>query len=277
MYRPFLLLAATVALAISHGQTYPPLTTPEQAIADQLKHLRSLPDDQWTKSVAAIARQVHDLPASPGKVELVAHLGSLVTEGDAGHDTLQTVADTMAEVLRTYPLDPLYGVLAQLARYEHCEVSLDSPKYRAALAKLESADARRQDLNFTLQDLSGKPWSLKDLRGKVVLVNFWATWCPPCRKEMPDMETLYRRFQPQDLVILAISDEEASKVQPFIAAARYTYPILLDPGRKIHESFQVDGIPKSFLYDRDGKLVAEAIDRRTEHQFLEMLSRAGLK
>ena len=109
----------------------------------------------------------------------------------------------------------------------------------------------------------------------VVLVNFWATWCPPCRKEMPDLEALYKNFQDRGLVILAISDEEASKVTPFLAERNITYPVLLDGG-KIHQLFQVEGIPKSFVYDRDGKLVAQSVDMRTRKQFLEMLALAGL-
>lgn len=91
------------------------------------------------------------------------------------------------------------------------------------------------------------------------------------------MEALYRRFGPRGLVVLAISDEDAGKVEPFIAEHKYTYPILLDPGRKVNELFGVEGIPKSFLYGRDGKLVAQAIDRRTERQFLQMLKLAGLE
>jgi peroxiredoxin len=110
-----------------------------------------------------------------------------------------------------------------------------------------------------------------------LLVNFWATWCPPCRKEMPDLETIYRRFKERGLVILAISDEDASKVQPFIQKHKFSYPILLDPGRKVNETFRVFGIPKSFLYDRNGRLVAQAIDMRTQRQFLEMLGHAGLE
>ena len=91
------------------------------------------------------------------------------------------------------------------------------------------------------------------------------------------MEALYQRFGPRGLMILAVSDEDAGKVQPFIATRKYSYSILLDPGRKVTELFAVGGIPKSFLYDRDGKLVAEAIDRRTEQQFLAMLKQAGLE
>jgi len=109
-----------------------------------------------------------------------------------------------------------------------------------------------------------------------VLVNFWATWCPPCRKEMPDLDALYNEFRARGLVILAISDEDTAKVQPFIAEHKYTYPILLDPGDKVNKLMAVEGIPKSFVYDREGKLVAQAMDMRTRNQLLQMLSQAGM-
>jgi peroxiredoxin len=154
---------------------------------------------------------------------------------------------------------------------------MDSPLFTAAMARLQAEDQRRAQADFTLTDLRGKVWTLHDLRGKVVLVNFWATWCPPCRKEMPDLNALHRQFSPRGLVILAISDEEAGKVKPFIEEKKIAYPILLDPGDKVHNALAVDGIPKSFLYDREGKLVAQAIDMRTRAQFLEMLGHAGLR
>ena len=78
-------------------------------------------------------------------------------------------------------------------------------------------------------------------------------------------------------MILAISDEDADKVKPFIAERNVTYPVLLDPGRKVNDLFQVVGIPKTFIYDRSGKLVAESIDMRTQKQFLQMLAQAGLQ
>jgi len=163
-----------------------------------------------------------------------------------------------------------------LVRYEHMRASLDDPQFAAAMSKLEADDRQREHADFSLADLQGKRWSFKDLRGKVVLVNFWATWCPPCRKEMPDLEALYREFKEQGLVVLAISDEEAGKVKQFLEQTQYTYPILLDPGRKVNEAFRIEGIPKSFIYDRDGRLAAQAIDMRTRKQFLEMLRQAGL-
>jgi len=236
---------------------------------------------QTTKNLAL---QIRALPKVPNKLTLAGALASLSTEGDFGRDTLQEVTTTLASALREQPpsakpgehADP-YAELASLVRYEHMQAMSDNPQFAAAMAQLEADDAIRQNVDFTLTDLQGKQWHLKDLRGKVVLVNFWATWCPPCRKEMPDLDALFNRFKDQAFVVLAISDEDAAKVSPFIAERKISYPILLDPGRKVTESFKVEGIPKSFVYDRAGKLVAQSIDMRTQRQFLEMLSQAGLQ
>ena len=216
--------------------------------------------------------------------ELANGLANLSTEGDFGHDTLQQVANTLALALKEQPQREVSGEpadgyleLATLVRYEHVETSLDSPELAKALAELEAQDARRQNADFSLADLQKNTWRLHDLKGKVVLVNFWATWCPPCRKEMPDLNALYAEFKNKGLVILAISDEEVEKVAPFIQDHGITYPILLDPHREVNKRFEINGIPKSFVYDRDGKLVTQSIDMRTRHQFLEMLGQAGLK
>jgi peroxiredoxin len=256
----------------------------EKPIYDQIKNLRSLPDDVRAGVTKQLALQIRQLPATPNKLRLANYLASRATEGDFGHDTLQEVATTLADALRQQPPPEekgqpaaAYVELAELVRYEHVQTALDAPQFKAALAKLEADDQHRQDVNFTLTDLQGKTWTLKDLKGKVVLVNFWATWCPPCRKEMPDLNTLYQRFKDQGFVILAVSDEEIDKVKPFLAERNISYPILLDPGRKVNELFQVEGIPKSFVYDREGKLVAQSIDMRTQKQFLEMLGQAGLR
>ena len=228
--------------------------------------------------------QIRQLPVTPTKLILANDLANLSTEGDFGHDTLQEVATTLAGALRERPVQQdngqpaaPYVELAELVRYEHVQASSHDPQFAAAMSKLEADDATRQHVDFTLTDLQGKIWNLKELRGQVVLVNFWATWCPPCRKEIPDLETLYNRFKGQGLVVLAISDEDLDKVKPFIAERNVTYPVLLDPGRKVNELFQVVGIPKTFIYDRSGKLAAESIDMRTQRQFLQMLAQAGLQ
>jgi len=259
-------------------------TDQEKPIADQIRGLRDLPDDVRAGTTKELALQIRQLPLTSNKWRLANSLASLSTEGDFGHDTLQEVAATLAAALQEQPLpwnrgQPAgpYIELAQLVHFEHLEASLNDPEFNAAMVKIKADDARRQEADFTLADLQGHAWTLKKLRGKVVLVNFWATWCPPCRKEMPDLETLYARFAGRGFVVLAISDEDLDKVKPFIAERKITYPILLDPGRKVNDLFQVEGIPKSFVYDRGGKLVAESIDMRTQKQFLEMLGQAGLQ
>lgn len=261
------------------------LSAADSSIEARIHQLRQLPDAERVKVTRELALEIRRLPAaSKNKEPLAGQLANLVTEGDPGHDTLQEVATTLADALHEQPVvskdgqpaDP-YVTLAQLVRYEHVQVSFDDPQLVAATKKLEADDQSRQHADFTLTDLSGMKWTLRALAGKVVLVNFWATWCPPCRKELPDLQALYQRFGSRGFVILAISDEDADKVKPFVAKEGLTYPVLLDPGRKVNELFHVFGIPKSFVYDRQGKLVAESIDMRTQRQFLEMLQRAGLE
>jgi peroxiredoxin len=255
---------------------------PEAPIAHALAGLRSTPDDVRARETKRLALDIRALPAGDHKLMLASDLASLATEGDFGRDTLQEVATTLAGALAEHPAPESlpsgpYLEVAQLVRYEHVQASLSSPRFAQAMSELEADDQQRQEADFTLTDLEGKAWSLKSLRGKVVLVNFWATWCPPCRKEMPDLEWLHQHFQSQGLVILAISDEEGSKVKSFIGQQGFSYTVLLDPGRKVNTLFHVRGIPKSFIYDRTGKLAAESIDMRTRPQFLSLLAQAGLE
>lgn len=279
-----ILFAAALALPLLAQKPTVTWTEQEQPIAAQIRTLRQLPDDQRAIVTRELALRIRQLPAGANKLRLASGLANLSTEGDFGRDTLQAVTTTLANALRETPAPSVQGhpaqayqTLAQLVHYEHMKASLDTPAFNEALAELKAADERRRTAHFTLADLQGHQWTLGDLKGKVVLVNFWATWCPPCRKEMPDLEALYERFQSQGFVVLAISDEDKDKVESFLAGKGFTFPVLLDPGKKVHEMFEVEGIPKSFIYDRQGKLVAASIDMRTRGQFLAMLAQAGLR
>jgi len=257
----------------------------EKPIFEQIKGLRSLDDTVRARVTKDLALQIRVLPAVPNKLTLANFLAGLATEGDFGRDTLQEVTTTLASAMGEQPPargkngepNRSYDELASLVRYEHMQATSNDPQFGEAMARLEADDAKRQKVDFTLNDLQGKSWHFRDLQGKVVLVNFWATWCPPCRKEMPDLQALYDKYKDQGFVVLSISDEEDGKVAPFIAERKITYPVLLDPGRKVNDLFVVEGIPKSFVYDREGKMVAQSIDMRTRGQFQQMLAQAGLQ
>lgn len=277
-----ILRAAAMLASISLGlaqKNQPSWTPEEQRIMERL-HLRPLPDDKRAVVTRELALEIRRLPDGGRKLQFASSLANLATEGNWGRDTLQEVTTTLETALRGQPSgEPSmpHLQLVQLVRYEGMRANIEGPVFASVLKRLEANDAARQGAGFSLTDLAGKQWSLAALRGKVVLVNFWATWCPPCRKEMPDLQALHKRFEAQGLVILAISDEEAEKVKSFIDANPYTFTVLIDPGHKATQAFRVEGIPKSFVFDRNGKLVAQSIDMRTQAQFLAMLAKAGLK
>jgi len=107
--------------------------------------------------------------------------------------------------------------------------------------------------NFSLESLDGERVSLADLKGSVVLVNFWATWCPPCQAEIPDFEEAYREHGDEGLVVLGVNVEEPpSQVLPFVTDMGMTYPVLLDRDGRISREYRALGLPTSLLVDRDG-------------------------
>lgn len=258
----------------------------DAAIVKQIQGLRSLPDAERGKQTGDIALEIRSLPASERKLSLALGLSHLSTEGDPGRDNLQAVTTTLAQAVTETPApankktgNPAspYMELAELVRYEGMTAEVADPQFKQAADILAAKDAEIEKLDFTLKDLHGKKWTLSELRGKVVVVNFWATWCPPCRKELPDLDALYVHFQSQGLVVLALTDEDMAKVGTLFGSHLPDFPVLLDTGHKVGTEFHVEGIPHTFVFDREGKLAAQSIDMRTQRQFLGMLAQAGLK
>ncbi|MEA3361834.1 MAG: TlpA disulfide reductase family protein [Thermodesulfobacteriota bacterium] len=118
--------------------------------------------------------------------------------------------------------------------------------------------------DFTLTDMQGQQVSLSQFRGKVVVLNFWATWCPPCREEMPSMEQLYRDFKDKGLVMLAVNVDENGKkaVSQFLQKTPHSFPILLDSENIAQNAYGVFRFPESFIIDRNGVVVEKIIGGR---------------
>ena len=118
--------------------------------------------------------------------------------------------------------------------------------------------------DFTVPGLTSPHLSLSSFRGQVVFLNFWATWCPPCREEMPSMERLYRRFKARGLTILAISIDSrgAEVVAPFVKHFGLTFPIGLDPKSEVANRYLLRALPTTVLIDRGGRIAAFAFGAR---------------
>jgi peroxiredoxin len=118
----------------------------------------------------------------------------------------------------------------------------------------------RDPVQFSLPLLPGGNAALSAYKGKVVVLNFWATWCPPCRAEMPSMETFYRRFKSQGLEILAVDGgEDAATVRQFIQQNGYTFPVLLDRDNAVNSRYGVSAIPTTYILDRNGSIIATVV------------------
>jgi cytochrome c biogenesis protein CcmG, thiol:disulfide interchange protein DsbE len=113
--------------------------------------------------------------------------------------------------------------------------------------------------DFKLRDLKGTTISLSSLRGKVVFLNVWATWCSPCREEMPAIQTLYDEFSnDRDFVVLAVNEDTGGRtpVDAYVHGNAFKFTVLLDPQNLVGDAYDVSGIPETFIIDRDGRIVA---------------------
>jgi thiol-disulfide isomerase/thioredoxin len=140
-----------------------------------------------------------------------------------------------------------------------------APELRAALsrARIPVLRAKSPAPDFTATRLDGSPVRLGALKGKVVFLNFWATWCPPCREEMPSMEALYQRFRGRDLEFLAVDiQEDKDKVAAFMKEYGLSFPAALDNTGRISGEYGIRGIPATFIIDREGNVIASVVGGR---------------
>ncbi|MGH7413039.1 MAG: TlpA disulfide reductase family protein [Candidatus Rokuibacteriota bacterium] len=147
----------------------------------------------------------------------------------------------------------------------------------AALSLIRPKPARAAK-DFQVRTPDDRTIRLADLKGKVVFLNFWATWCEPCREEMPSMERLHRAYKDRGLVVLAISldSQGASVVKPFVKQFKLTFPVGLDPRMAVRDAYGVWAVPSTFIIDRQGRRVlfangAREWDGKAAHALFDAL------
>ena len=151
--------------------------------------------------------------------------------------------------------------------------TVSAPQF--SIAGLETGS---QAPEFELEAADGTIVRLADYRGEVVLINFWATWCVPCRTEMPLLQATFESFKDQGFMVLGIDfDEPADLVASFGEELGLTFPLLLDPGGKIQQQYKVRGYPTTVVLDREGRIRSYHIGILTQSQVDGYLESAGLK
>ena len=131
--------------------------------------------------------------------------------------------------------------------------------------------------DFTLADLSGASVSLSSFKGQPVLLNFWATWCPPCKLEMPTLQQHYTDYKAQGLVVVGVeAGEPRDEVQAFAQDQRLTFPILPDEKSTVTDMYRVSALPTTFVIDRRGMIVQKHLGMMTEAQVDDYLKQLGL-
>ncbi|MEK4228463.1 peroxiredoxin family protein [Solibacillus sp. FSL H8-0538] len=152
-------------------------------------------------------------------------------------------------------------------------ISEQSVGYEVDLEKKEGLQKGQTAPDFTLTTLAGEEVTLSELQGKKVVLNFWATWCPPCKAEMPHMQDYYEKYADKDnveivAVNLTYSNKPVEKVQQFVDSFELTFPILLEEKESVSKTYEILSIPSTFIIDTEGKI---------QHQILGPLNQSTLR
>ena len=130
--------------------------------------------------------------------------------------------------------------------------------------------------DFTLKTFKGATVQLSKLRGKVVLLSFWASWCGPCRVEMPVVEKLSHQFRDQGFLVFGVNDEDRDTIRDYIKENGYSFPTLVDEGQEALKLYRVGAIPTTVVIDREGKIASYQVGMSTESELLAILNRLGI-
>jgi len=131
-------------------------------------------------------------------------------------------------------------------------------------------------IDFTLKALDGGKVTLSDLRGKVVVLDFWATWCGPCRKELPILDKLSQQYQDKGVVVLGVNDEDNATVKSFLKKNNYNFTVLMDSKEEAHRGYGIHGIPTVVVINREGVVSAHYVGGRSEQELADALKAGGV-
>ena len=200
-------------------------------------------------------------------------------------------------VLKVVQLDKLSGEAANAVETEITttfrKADIDPPIPEGTFAFVPPEDAREvtafrtsrssgieigsEAADFRLKDLEGREIQLKSLRGNVVLLNFWATWCGPCRLEMPVIENLHQQFHGKGLRVFGVNDEEINTIREYVAEHEYSFPTLVDTDQQAMNLYRIRGIPTMVVIDREGKIVQYRLGLSRESDLRSWLKKAGIE
>lgn len=127
--------------------------------------------------------------------------------------------------------------------------------------------------DFNLKDQYGVVHSLESYKGKVIFLNFWATWCPPCKKEMPDIENIYKEYgeNKKDVVILGINNEKKDVVKKFLEEKGYTFSTVIDENSEVMRKYFIQAFPTSFVIDKEGNVYGYVMGGLTKEQIKQVI------
>jgi len=248
----------------------------------EILELRTLPTPQWEAATAKILKEVRAMEAGPTKLFLAFGLTQVVDESSVSRGTLRAIAETYHQALiESPPADAAerssqYEYLATFIHYQHVEVDFQDAELAKAQAVLAADDADVRKADFTLSDMKGNTVTLSRLRGKIVLVNFWATWCVPCLAEMHDLDAIQKRYGSQQVAVVSLTSDERQKIETLLEREHYQQQILLDSDGTIYKKFHVSEIPHLFVFDRNGRFEVDYLGRHSQAELIEMLHRPGL-